>query len=148
MPNGQRYYHRVATGFMCLLFAGFGVLTVYPLLRPAASQPGKWLWIASLVYAAIAGMGIVLQFWFQTSIIGEFHLDEHTFRFRPLGRSTMQTRTLSEIANVREWRGRGQSLGYALVFRDGSKAYLQYCVSNSTAAAEILRSCAAGSPHR
>ena len=56
----------------------------------------------------------------------------------------MQTRDVTEIASIRDWRGRSGTLGYRLVFRDGRKAYLENCVSNAMALADQLRSLLAG----
>ena len=144
MPKSRRYYHRFASGLVCFLLAGIGVLAVRLLFQPAHRSEG--LLIATLLYLAVAALGIATQVWFQRRIIGEFHFDSASFRFRALASSTTETRALSEIADVREWRGRGRALGYMLVFRDGGKAYLQHCVSNAPAVAEQLRSYAAGDP--
>jgi hypothetical protein len=52
----------------------------------------------------------------------------------------MQTRDVSQVARIRDWRGRNGLLGYRLVFRDDRKAYLERAVPNAMALADQLRS--------
>lgn len=144
MPQWQKRFHRTAGAVMCLLFVAFGFLTARPLFRTVPAVPGKTLLIASVLYLAAAAVGIGMQLWFQRRIISEFLFDGRSFRYRTLGVSTFETRALSEIAAIRDWRGRSQPIGYKLLFRDGRKAYLQYCVSNSKVVAEQLRLHVAG----
>lgn len=135
MPNWRRYFHRIACGFMCLLFVCLGILSVHFL----ATAPHRGILIASLLFVTMAAVSIGMQLWFHRRIISEFAFDGRSFQFRTLGRSRRQTRELSDIAAVRDWRGRGGPFGYRLIFRDGTKAYQEYSVSNSMAVAEQLR---------
>ena len=125
---------------MCLLFTGFALMTAWPLLHPEAIPPPTALRIASFVYVAVAVLSIGIQFWFRRRIISEFEFNGRSLRFRTLGISSMETRDVSEIASIRDWRGRSGMLGYRLVFRDGRKAYLERAVPNATAVAGRLRS--------
>lgn len=138
MPKWRRYFPRIACGFMCLLFASVGFLSARPLLA-AATAPRHGILIAILLFVAMAALSIGMQIWFHRRIISEFAFDGRSFQFRTLGLSRRQTRELSEIAEVRDWRGRGGQFGYRLAFRDGAKAYLEYSVSNSMTVAEQLR---------
>jgi hypothetical protein len=70
-------------------------------------------------------------------MVCEFDFDGSTLRFRTLG--IRQTRPLADVAQVKDWRGRGGPIGYRLVFRDGAKVYLEYSVANSIALADQLR---------
>lgn len=139
MPKWQQNFHRFGFGLMCLLFGGFGLLNGRFLLLARQAGPAKGLVLSSLVFITIAGFGVGMQVWFWRRIIREFSYDGRALRFRTLGTTEMKTRDLREIADVREWRGRGGQLGYRLVFRDGQKIYLQYGVPNSVAAAEQIR---------
>ena len=51
----------------------------------------------------------------------------------------METLDLSEIAEIRDWIGRGNPLGFRLKFRNGRKYYIEYSVSNSAAIAAEIR---------
>jgi hypothetical protein len=139
MPKRRRYFHRMVCGFLCLFFAGFTFPSAYSLLRAAAIERRQEILIAGLLFPTIPALFIGMQLWFRRRTISEFAFDGRAFQFQTLGRSRRQTRELSEIAQVRDWRGRGGQLGYRLVFRNGAKAYLEYSVSNSTTVAEQLR---------
>jgi hypothetical protein len=80
-----------------------------------------------------------MQVWFWRRIVNELSYDGRALRFRTLGTAEMRARDLSEIADLAEWQGRGGPIGYRLRFRDGEKVYLQFGVSNSTAAVEQIR---------
>jgi hypothetical protein len=138
LPKWQQYFHTAAFALMCALFAGFGLFGGRFLLRSADWQ-FTGLLVSSLVFIAIAVLSIGLQVWFWRRIVSEFTYDGRALRFRTLGNAEMQTRDLSEIADLNVWRGRGGPLGYRLHFRDGGKIYLQYAVSNCVAVAEHLR---------
>lgn len=106
MPRWRQRFYTIAGGFMCLLFAGFALLAARPLLRPEANGPQRGLLIASSVYLAVALLSIGMQLWFHRRIISEFHFDGRSLRFRTLGISSMETREVSEIVGIRDWRGR------------------------------------------
>jgi hypothetical protein len=125
---------------MGLFFVGFGLIGGRNLFGTAGLLPARGLVIASLVFIVWAAFLIGLNLWFGRRIITEFAFDGQWFSFKTLGASETQRRGLSEIADVRDWRGRGQYLGHILVFRPRGKAYLEYSVSNSAAVAEQLRS--------
>src|SRR5260370_12494287 len=138
MPKWQQNFHTIGFGVMCLLFGGFGLFTGRFLLRAGDVGPTRGLVVSSLVFVAIAVFGIGMQVWFRRRIVNEFSYDGRALRFRTLGTAEMQTRDVSEIVDLGEWRGRGGPLGYRLRFRDGGKGYLQFGVSNSTVAAEVI----------
>src|SRR5437870_3289276 len=101
--------------------------------------PAKGLLLSSLAFVAIAVFSVGLQLWFWRRIVCEFNYDGRVLRFRTLGIPGMQSREMSDIADLRDWRGRGGSVGYRLRFANGEKVYLQYGVSNSDALAEEIR---------
>lgn len=120
---------------MCVLFAGLGLISA----RTAFAATDKAPIIVSLIFMAFTASAIAGQFWFQRRIVCEFAYDGATLQFRTLGIPATQVRPLAEIAEVKEWRGRGGPLGFRLVFRDGWKVYLEYSVKNSIALANQLR---------
>ena len=125
---------------MCLLFTAFAFMTAWPVLRAKASRAPTALWVAGFVYLAVAVLSIGLQLWFRRRIISEFEFEGRSLRFRTLGISSTEVRDVSEIARVRDWRGRNGMIGYRLAFRDGRKVYLERAVPNATAFADRLRS--------
>lgn len=139
MSKQRRYFHWIACGSICLFFAGFVFPSARSLIRVAAIERHREIRIAGLLLLTIPAPFIGMQLWFHWRMISEFAFDERSFQFRTLGRSRRQTRELSEIAEVREWRGRGGQFWCRLVFRDRARAYLEDSVSNSMAVAEALR---------
>ena len=135
MPKWRQYFNRFAGGLMCVLFAGLGLIGA----RMAFSATDKARIIVGLIFMAFTAAAVAGQFWFQRRIVCEFAYDGSTLQFRTLGIQQTQMRPLTEIAQVKEWRGRGGPLGYRLVFRDGWKVYLEYSVANSIALANQLR---------
>ena len=97
MPNWRRYFHRIAGGFMCLMFACLGVLSV----RFLATAPHRGILIASLLFVTMAAVSIGMQIWFHRRMISEFVFDGRSFQFWILGRSCHQTWELFDIAAVR-----------------------------------------------
>jgi hypothetical protein len=72
-------------------------------------------------------------------MVCEFDYDGSTLRFRTLGIRQTHVRPHADVAQVKDWRGRGGPIGYRLVFRDGGKVYLEYSVANSIVLADQLR---------
>lgn len=139
MPKWRRYFHAFAAGFMCVAFVCVGCVAVRGFFPSAAEPRTKGLFIAGAAMIAMVIFCIGGQVWFRRRMIAEFSFDGSALRFRTLGNPEMETRDLSQIAEVRDWRGRGTPLGYRLKFRDGRKFYLEYSVSNSAAIAEEIR---------
>ena len=139
MPKWRRYYFTIASGFICLLFAGFALMNarfLLPLTRTGNYRP---VFVSSLVIAGVASFGVGAQLWYRRRMIDEFSFDGRALRFRTLGIPEMETRDISEITQLREWRGRGTPLGYRLTLRGGRKVYLEYSVSMSTRLAEQIQ---------
>ena len=88
-----------------------------------------------LMCLLLGGVGLVNGL----SLLREFNYDGRTLQFRTLGIRQTQVRPLEDIAQVKEWSGRGGPIGYRLVFRDGWKVYLEYAVPNSITWADELR---------
>jgi hypothetical protein len=138
MPKWRQYFNRFAGGFMCVLFAGLGLISARVLFT-AGAPPNKAPIIVSLLFMAFTTAAIAGQFWFLRRLVCEFAYDGLTLQFRTLGIPQTQIRPLADLAQVNEWRGRGGPLGYRLVFHDGGKVYLEYSVANSIALANQLR---------
>jgi hypothetical protein len=140
MPRWQRNVHRTSLVLMCLLFAGFAWFNLRFLSSAQTAQARKGVYFMTAWMIAIAALCIAMSVWFWKRIVTEFSYDGSALRLRTLGRAEMQTRDVSEIQEVGEWRGRGGPQGYKLKFRDRQKVYLHYSVSNAAAAAERIRS--------
>jgi hypothetical protein len=48
-------------------------------------------------------------------------------------------RALVDMAAIRDWKGKGEQLGYRLLFQDKQKLYLEFSVSNSITLVNQLR---------
>ena len=140
MPKWRRVVHRCASGFMFLFFAVFAVYGARLFFMGSVAGRGKGPAVAMMLwFTFLAAFAIGMQRWYDRRMIAQFSFDGSLLRFTTLGNEETQARDLSEIVQVREWRGRGGPLGYRLDFRDGAKAYLQYSVTNATALGEQLR---------
>lgn len=139
MPRWHRNVHRFGFGLMCALFALFGFMQVRFLPLSGNDRAARGAALIGVWLLAIATIGFGMQLWFWRRMVAEFSYSGQALRFRSLGRPEMQTRVLSEIADIRTWRGRGYPLGYRLRFRDGEKIYLQNSVSNCEAVVEQIR---------
>ena len=132
--------HRCASGFMVLFFAVFAVYGARLFFIGSATGRGKGAAVAMMLwFTFLAAFAIGMQRRYDRRMIAQFSFDGSLLRFKTLGNAEPQARALSEIARVREWRGRGGPLGYRLDFRDGAKAYLEYSVTNATALSVQLR---------
>jgi hypothetical protein len=107
-------------------------------------RPDKARIIVSLMFMTFTASAIAGQFWFQRRLVREFNYDGRRLQFRTFGIRQTLVRPLEDIAQVKEWSGRGGPIGYRLVFRDRGKVYLEYSVTNSIALANELRRDAKG----
>jgi hypothetical protein len=123
---------------MCLLLAAIALRGLPGMLPAAGMPPNRGRLISGLVFVSLAIFSIGTQVWFQRRMISEFTYDGVTLRFRTLGDGQEQIRPVSEVAEVREWRSKGSMIGYRLRFRDKSKLYLEYSVTNAGALAQLL----------
>jgi hypothetical protein len=141
MPKFQRWVHFAACGFMCLLFAGLGVLAGVVCvagLRGVGPSPVAYV-LFGVPFAALAVWAIVSQVRRLKTLVREFSYDGRLLRFRTIMSSQEQVRGLQAIAEIREGRSRAQSIGYYLGFRDGQRVYLDYWLENVAVLAEQLR---------
>lgn len=139
MPKFQRYYHGFATAFMCLAFAVLAAIGLHGIFHYRQAQAPREYFLFSAVFSAFAGFAIGAQIWFRRRIVSEISLDGSALRFQTLGVPQPETRHLSELKSLREWRGRNGWIGYRLRFRDGRKLYLEHAVTNSAAIASEIR---------
>jgi hypothetical protein len=138
MSKWQQRSHTFACGFMCILFAGMALLNLRILSQTALQgdiAPAGF----SLGFLIFVTWAIAMQFRFLRFIVSEFRYDGFMFEFRTIGIRQTQTKTLSQIAAVKEWRGRGGPQGYRIVFQDRGKVYLSYGVTNAAQVGELLR---------
>jgi hypothetical protein len=138
MSKCQQRSHTFGCGFMCILFTGMGLLNLR-ILSQAALQGGIAPTVFSLGFVIFVTWAVAMMFRFLRLIVNEFRYNGFMFEFRTIGVRQTQTRPLSQIAAVRDWRGRGGALGYRIVFQDRGKVYLSYAVTNAAQVGELLR---------
>jgi hypothetical protein len=139
MPKWQQIGHGFGFWTMCVLFTALGLFNIRLLLHAWESGSPRSVLLFTFLFIAFACVAIGGQVSFRRRIVKEFTYDGYTLRFSTLGTAMQQTRAVSEIATLREWKGRGGPLGFRIAFRDGKKIYLQYGIPNAAAAvAQIL----------
>jgi hypothetical protein len=124
---------------MCLWFSALALLTALMLFSGGDARANQVRVVVSLLFLAFTTAAITGQFRSQRRMICDFRYDGRILQFRTLGGKQIEMRPVPDIADVREWRGRGSVLGYQLRFRDERRVYLEYSVSNSAALADRLR---------
>jgi hypothetical protein len=139
MPQWQKNVHRFGIAITWLLLGGVGLANFHSLSLARGPRAVNGVLFVTFWLIVAAAVGIGTQLWYWRRMVSEFTYDGGALRFRTLGRASTQTRALPEIADIREWRGRGSTIGYRLTFRDGAKIYLQNTVANSTALAEQIQ---------
>jgi hypothetical protein len=143
LPRFQRWYHLCVSGFMCLLFAGLGVMgstVCIAGLMGVGPNPVAYV-VFGAPFAAFAVWAIISQVRsLRGELVREFSYDGRVLRFRTIASSEEQVRELCEIAEVREGRSsRSPPTGYLLRFRDGRRLVLDYWLQNVVALAVQLR---------
>jgi hypothetical protein len=139
MSPGRQTYHACTTALMCGLFVAIMLLAGRFLLPlPGFQASGALLGCAIFFEIAAAG-AIVLQVRDYCRIVRQFEYNGQLLRFWTLGSSQAQNRELSQIVDILQGRARAPSIGFALVFKDGKKAYLDYSLPNARSTAERLR---------
>jgi len=140
MPKWRRYFHTFGAGFMCLWFAGLCILGVRVLFSNTNGRAG--LALVSALFAAMSVVAVCIQTWFLRRMVSEFSYDGSVLAYRTIGAPELRMAPLSQIAEVRPWRGRGGPNGYRLVLQGAGKLYLEYSVPNAEALAAELASAA------
>jgi hypothetical protein len=138
MSKWQQRSHTFACGFMCILFTAMGLLNLR-ILSQTALHGDIAPTVFSLGFVIFVTWAIAMQFRFLRLIVSEFRYDGFMFEFRTIGIRQAQTKPISQIAAVKEWRGRGGPQGYRIVFQDRGKVYLSYAVTNAAQLGELLR---------
>ena len=106
MPRWRQYFYVIACGFILLIFVAFGVLGGRFYFRFAGTGNARSVLIPYLLFGALAIVSIGMQIWYLRRLISEFTFDGRALQFRTLGASVTQTRDVSQIADVQDWRGR------------------------------------------
>lgn len=131
---------------MCLFLGGGGLLfclfVLYDLHRHQWPAPDSITQIAAIAFGPITGLAAwLLSYHFDASSIVEFACDESALRFRTLGGTGAETRSLSEVSKVWNRGGRQGVSAYRVVFMDGGEAVISINnLPNAKALAERLRS--------
>ena len=142
MPRFRRWVHFSACGFMCLFFAGFGVLAGAVCAAGfvgVGPNPVAYVLFGAPI-AALAAWAIISLVRGVKTLVREYCYDGRLLRFRTITSLEEQVRELQGIAEIRDGRSsRAQAIGYCLRFRDGKKVYLDYSLENVAVLAEQLR---------
>jgi hypothetical protein len=139
MPKWQLYLHKSAGAFMFLVFGGMAFMDVRLMIAGVHAGPDRAIIFFSVLFVLFLATAVLSQVWFHRRIITEFRYDGSTLQFRTIGFQEPQFRPISDIASIREWKGRGGPLGCLLRLQDKQKLYLEFSVSNSIALADRLK---------
>lgn len=120
LTTWQQQCIRLRAVLLCLLCAGMGEAMFYPVARSSpALDPG--LRAAVLAFGPVIGLiGFAFVWWINSDSVVEFSCNDSLFRFRKLGATETETRSVSDIVKVRGL-GRGGTTGYCIGFRDGTE---------------------------
>ena len=142
MTKREQVLLRIAFWFL-LVFSAVLTVQAFRLIHQPTFQRAAlgehvaiYLVLAPLFAFQLLFMGS--QFRRNGQTIVEFECDELSIQFRKLGDSHHEARPISDVVKVYKWRGLGEPIGYRLLFRDGSKAYINYSLSNVRALEERL----------
>jgi hypothetical protein len=133
LPKSRQLFHAAMCAFICLAFGGLAVFHFQLIFQPNSSAAGL-----SIAFIALALAAIVMQLWFRRRIVREFTYTGSALHIHTLGIHAMQTYSLSQLKDIREWRGRRGPVGYRLIFTDGWNAYIESTVENSNALLDRL----------
>lgn len=139
MSDGRQLFHSCMTGFMCLIMMALLLLGGRLLLPVAGLQTGAALIAGAILFEVFAAIVLVLQIRDYCRIIRRFEYDGRALRFWTLGSSHEQVREVCHVARVHQGRGSASGIGYAIVFRDGKKLYLDSGIPNGWMLADRLR---------
>jgi hypothetical protein len=138
MPKSRQYFHAGICALVCLVFGGLAVFHIQLIFPPNGDRTTASATGLSVGFITLALGAIIMQLWFRRRIVREFTYSGSALHIRTLGIHGMQTYSLSQLADIRDWRGRRGPLGYRLVFQDGWNAYIELRVENAEALAERL----------
>jgi len=139
MSKGRQLYHAMATGFMCVILTALILLGGRFLAPIGEMQTNVSLMAGAIIFEVFAIVGIILQIRDYCRIVRQYTYDGRAFRYETLASSVERVRSITEIADISQGRGRAPSMGYAITFQGGKKVYLDYTLPNAREAAERLR---------
>ncbi len=127
----------------CVLFGGvgFGIFCFVRVdLLKHHCYLDPMLQIAALGFFPLMGaIAFVLTLLSRGWDVVQFSCDDRSFRYRKLSGSSDEARNLSEVATVKEVRGRYNNLcGYTVAFRDGVEVFLSLRLPNCRRLADWL----------
>ncbi len=143
MTKREQFLLRIAFWFLLSFCAVLAVQTFRLVGQPSFQKTAMGEHIAIyLVLAPLFAFQLLFagsQFRRNSLTIVEFECDENSIQFRKLGETHKETRPLYDIVKVYKWRGLGEPVGYRLLFRDGTRAFVNYSLSNAKALEDRLR---------
>ena len=138
LPKSRQLFHAGICAFVCLAFGGLAVFHFQLIFRSNSSAAGL-----AIAFIALALAAIGMQLWFRRRIVREFTYTGSALHLRTLGIHAIETYSLTQVTDIREWRGRRGPVGYRVTFNDGWKAYIERTVENSE---ELLKRLSANRP--
>jgi len=138
LPKSRQLFHAAICAFVCLAFGGLAVFHFELIFPSTGPRPNSSAIGLSAAFIALAIGAIAMQLWFRRRIVREFTYTGSALHIRTLGIHTMQTYSLSQVKDIREWRGRRGPVGYRVTFNDGWNAYIERTVENSDALLDRL----------
>lgn len=139
LPKSRQWFHAAVYAFICLAFGGLAVFHFQLIFPATGARPNSSATALSIGFIALAIAAIITQLWFRRRIVREFTYTNSALHIRTLGIHEMQTYSLSQVKDIRDWRGRRGPLGYRLVFDHGRRAYFELSIENSRTLAERLQ---------
>ena len=138
LPKSRRLFHAAICAFVCLAFGGLAIFHFELIFPATGARPSSSATGLSIAFIALAIGAIAMQLWFRRRIVREFTYTGSALHIRTLGIHAMQTYSLSQVIDIREWRGRRGPVGYRVKFNNGWTAYIERTVENSEALLERL----------
>jgi len=130
LPDARRRQIAYAVIASSLLIAVVACFATWPLISRAPSRSGVPLPVLILMGVLLFGL-VVSTVQMRQRLITRFNYDGATLYYQTLARPEPQSRATIELQKIDDWRGRGGSFGYILVFRDGQKLNVDRSMSNS-----------------
>ncbi len=135
LPDSRRKLFVYGSMAAFIVVGTFSALTMWPLVSRIHSIPLPIL----LLYGAISAMAIASYLQVRNRVITQFDYDGSTLYYRTAGHPETRTLPMVDLHKIKDWRTKGGTLGFILVFRDGQKLNVDFALANSDALIARLR---------
>ena len=117
----QQRWIRLRALLFFVFCTGLGEAIFFPVVRNSPTLDAG-LRVAALAFGPVIGLlGFAFAWWVNSDSVVEFSCSDSLFRFRKLGATETETRSISDIVRV-QGMGRSGTTGYCIGFRDGTEA--------------------------